>query len=58
MIDFNTYLREIEKAFQSNLATRQQKADRKYLSGSRGGYFYLNSSGRKTYFDKKFCGDR
>jgi endonuclease YncB( thermonuclease family) len=32
-----------------------EKANRKYQSGSRGGGFYINSSGNKTYVDKKFC---
>lgn len=31
------------------------KLNRKYLTGAKGGCYYLNSSGRKTYVDKKFC---
>ncbi len=32
-----------------------EKANRKYLVGSKGGCYYFNSSGNKTYVDKKFC---
>jgi endonuclease YncB( thermonuclease family) len=32
-----------------------EKANRKYLVGAKGGCYYLNSSGNKTYVDKKFC---
>ena len=38
------------------LAQETEKATRKYLTGSRGGCYYVNSSGNKTYVDKKFCG--
>jgi endonuclease G, mitochondrial len=31
------------------------KSDRTYILGSRGGCYYLNSSGKKTYVDKKYC---
>ncbi|MBA2494283.1 MAG: thermonuclease family protein [Acidobacteria bacterium] len=34
-----------------------EKANRKYLVGAKGGCYYLNSSGNKTYVDKKFCAD-
>ncbi len=32
-----------------------EKATRKYLQGSRGGCYYINSNGNKTYVAKKFC---
>lgn len=32
-----------------------EKATRKYLQGLRGGCYYINSNGNKTYVAKKFC---
>lgn len=37
-------------------ADKVNSSDRKYMVGPRGGCYYLNSSGKKTYVDKKFCG--
>lgn len=35
------------------------KAEREYMKGSRGGCYYLNSSGRKVYVDRELCnGDK
>jgi endonuclease YncB( thermonuclease family) len=31
------------------------KANRKYEMGAKGGCYYVNASGKKTYVDKKFC---
>ena len=31
------------------------RANRKYETGARGGCFYVNASGKKSYVDKKFC---
>jgi endonuclease YncB( thermonuclease family) len=31
------------------------RENRKYLVGEKGGCYYLNSSGKKSYVDKKFC---
>ncbi len=36
-------------------AQETEKAIREYLTGSRGGCYYLNSSGNKTYVNKKYC---
>jgi hypothetical protein len=36
-------------------AALSTSSDRKYIRGSRGGCYYLNSSGNKTYVDKAFC---
>lgn len=33
----------------------EEKANRKYLVGAKGGCYYLNSSGNKTYVKKEFC---
>lgn len=37
------------------LSTSSGSSDRKYIRGSRGGCYYLNSSGNKTYVDKSLC---
>lgn len=34
---------------------QRKSGGRIYLTGSRGGCYYLNSSGKKTYVDKSFC---
>ena len=41
----------------AEIKTKQEaeKANRKYLVGAKGGCYYLNSSGNKSYVDKKFC---
>lgn len=35
----------------------ENQATRDYLTGARGGCYYLNSSGKKSYVNKKFCGN-
>jgi hypothetical protein len=37
------------------LSTSSGPGDRKYFRGSRGGCYYLNSSGKKTYVEKALC---
>lgn len=37
------------------LSTSSGPSDRKYIRGSRGGCYYLNSRGNKTYVDKSLC---
>lgn len=34
---------------------KDDSADRKYVKGTRGGCYYVNSSGAKVYVDKKHC---
>lgn len=34
---------------------KQTKVERKYIRGPRGGCYYLNDSGKKTYVDKSLC---
>ncbi len=34
---------------------KTEKTNRKYLVGAKGGCYYLNSSGNKSYVDKKLC---
>lgn len=46
--------------YRANLKTKQEenRANRKYLTGARGGCYYINSSGKKTYVkDKSLCGN-
>ena len=45
--------------YRANLKVKQaeNRATREYLTGSRGGCYYINSSGKKSYVDKKFCGN-
>jgi endonuclease YncB( thermonuclease family) len=33
----------------------EKKTDRTYIKGSRGGCYYINSNGNKTYVDKALC---
>ncbi len=37
------------------VSQEENKANREYLIGSRGGCYYINSSGRKTYVKKDLC---
>lgn len=43
--------------YRAELKVKQEenRANRQYLTGSKGGCYYLNSSGNKTYVDKKYC---
>jgi endonuclease G len=36
-------------------AEKPDSKDRTYLKGSRGGCYYINSSGKKTYVDRSLC---
>jgi endonuclease YncB( thermonuclease family) len=37
------------------VAQEKEKANRKYLTGAKGGCYYINSNGNKTYVKKEFC---
>jgi endonuclease YncB( thermonuclease family) len=39
----------------SPFTTNEKKTDRKYIKGSRGGCYYINSNGKKTYVDRSLC---
>lgn len=39
----------------ATLSTSTGSSERKYIRGSRGGCYYLNSSGKKTYVGKALC---
>jgi hypothetical protein len=43
--------------YRASLKVKQEenRASRKYLVGAKGGCYYINSSGNKSYVDKKFC---
>lgn len=43
--------------YRANLKTKQEESrvNRKYEVGAKGGCYYINSSGNKSYVDKKFC---
>jgi endonuclease YncB( thermonuclease family) len=38
------------------VAQETEKANRKYLTGAKGGCYYINSNGNKTYVKKDKCG--
>ncbi len=47
-----------EKRTETAAKRAESKADesgREYMVGSKGGCYYLNSSGKKSYVDKKYC---
>ncbi len=44
-----------DKKAEKTAKAKSNKSDRDYLVGSKGGCYYLNSSGKKSYVDKKFC---
>lgn len=35
--------------------THQPKSDHTYITGKRGGCFYINKNGNKTYVDRSLC---
>ncbi len=39
----------------ATISTSTGPSDRKYIRGSRGGCYYLNASGNKTYVNKELC---
>ncbi len=39
----------------SNSPTKTKPSERTYIRGSRGGCYYLNPNGRKTYVDQSLC---
>ncbi len=43
--------------YRASLKVKQEenRATRTYFSGAKGGCYYLNTSGNKSYVDKKFC---
>lgn len=43
--------------YRASLKAKQEenRANRKYLVGAKGGCYYINSSGNKSYVDKKYC---
>jgi endonuclease YncB( thermonuclease family) len=43
--------------YRANLRAKQAKGreTREYLTGAKGGCYYINSSSKKTYVNKKFC---
>lgn len=42
------------KAFAKN--TYRPKSRHKYIRGPRGGCYYINKNGNKTYVDRALCG--
>jgi len=46
--------------YRAQLRVKQEenRVNRKYEVGVKGGCYYLNSSGKKTYVDKKFCANQ
>jgi len=43
---------------QQKAKQEENRANRKYFMGAKGGCYYLNSNGNKTYVDKKFCANQ
>ncbi len=42
--------------FEAPVAIEKSYPARKYITGPRGGCYYMNSAGNKTYTDRSFCG--
>lgn len=43
------------KRVTSTRSTRSTKASAQYIRGPRGGCYYINSNGNKTYVDRSLC---
>lgn len=39
----------------TNTAPARKSTGRRYIKGSRGGCYYINSNGNKTYVDRSLC---
>ena len=45
---------QAKKTIKSNIIKKKTES-RTYITGKRGGCYYINSNGNKTYVDKSFC---
>lgn len=50
----NSYRNSINSSTTKKKGYRS-KTNRKYIRGSRGGCYYINSNGNKTYVDRSLC---
>jgi len=46
---------EVDLTPRQNSPSTQKTAVRKYITGSRGGCYYINKNGNKTYVDRSLC---
>jgi hypothetical protein len=48
------FILDTQKAFA--VSGRRRNGNTKYITGPRGGCYYINSNGKKTYVDRSLCG--